>query len=225
MADAFSSRPESWDPDGPPRPPTFVQIRPPAAPGNARRKVGILGIGLALVMALGWGLYRVTDVREAPVVLQAAPVVTDAPAAQQVFGDFYPELVRRSVDTASSTPIWSSGVAARTAVAIRSVGFRSQAFQHAAGRNSQRDASRFIGVIGAAREGRYDRKRVAKAWFCVRRHRRCISPVAPHVRLKRLPTGLGMTVQIRPRGGWRQADPAGAHAPSGWSSRDQGRAR
>jgi hypothetical protein len=38
-----------------------------------------------------------------------------------------------------------------------------------------------------------------------------VSALAPHIRLKRLPIGLGMTLQINRRRG-RQADPAGAHA-------------
>jgi hypothetical protein len=200
MADAFSSRPESWDPDGPPRPPTFVQIRPPAAPGNARRKVGILGIGLALVMALGWGLYRVTDVREAPVVLQAAPVVTDAPAAQQVFGDFYPELVRRSVDTASSTPIWSrESLLERLSPFDPSVSDRRLSSTPPA---ETANATQAGSLELSVRLGKGDTigSALQKLGFASDAIADVISALAPHVRLKRLPTGLGMTVQIRPSG-------------------------
>src|SRR5258705_501912 len=98
MADAFS------DFDGPPRPPTFVQIRTPSAPGSASRKLGILGIGLTLVMALGWAVYCVTDERDPTVVTQAAPTVTDAPSPQHVVtADLNAELSGRAIDAAVST--------------------------------------------------------------------------------------------------------------------------
>src|SRR5262245_24513877 len=109
MADASPSRPDSWDSDRLRRSPTFVQIRPPAAPG-VRRKVGIVVAGLALAMALGWAAHRVTEEPEAPVVTQAAPTaptVTHIPAPQAVSPDLYDELARDAIDTAVSTPPWS----------------------------------------------------------------------------------------------------------------------
>lgn len=201
MTDAFSSRPESWDPDGPPRPPTFVQIRPPAAPGNARRKVGILGIGLALVIALGWGLYHVIDVwEEAPVVLQAAPVMTNAPAPQQIFGDLYPELLRRSVDTASSTPIWSrESLLDRLSPFDPSISDRRPSSTPPA---ETANATQAGSLELSVRLGKGDTigSALQKLGFASDAIADVISALAPHVRLKRLPTGLGMTVQIRPSG-------------------------
>lgn len=107
MADALSSRPDFGDSDGPPRPPTFVQIRPPAVPGRARWKVGVPGIGVALVMAVGWGIYRTTEDRDAPVVAQAEAVSTDVATPQHVFVELYDELARRAIDSAISTPAWT----------------------------------------------------------------------------------------------------------------------
>ena len=214
MADAFSSRPESRDPDGPPRPPTFVQIRPPAAPGNAKRKVGILTIGLALVMALGWGLYRVTDVWEAPVVLQAAPVMTDAPAPQQVFGDLYPELVRRAVDTASSTPIWSrESLLDRLSPFDRSVSDGRPSSTAPAETATATQAGSWSYRSGSGRAIRSE----ARCKSSVLRQTpspMSFLPGAPcqaHASADR----LGMTVQIRPSGEDGAKRSCSAHTPSG----------
>ena len=77
MADPLSCRSESFNFDEPPRTPTFVQIRAPAAAGSARRMLGVVGVGIALVTALGWAAYRLTAVKQvAPIVAQATPTVT-----------------------------------------------------------------------------------------------------------------------------------------------------
>jgi hypothetical protein len=200
MADAFSSRPESWESDGPPRPPTFVQIRPPAAPGSARRKVGVVGIGLALVTALGWGVYRVTDERDAPVVAQAAPVLTDTPTPQQEFVGLYDELARREIDTAISTPAWSrESLMDRVSPFDPSVSDRMPSrTPPAETANATRAASFEVSV----RLGKGDTigSALQKLGLASDAIANVVSALAPHVRLKRLPTGLGMTVQIRPAG-------------------------
>ena len=149
-------------------------------------------------MALGWGLYRVTDVWEAPVPLQAAPVVTDAPVPQQAFEDLYPELVRRSVDTASSTPIWSrESLLDRLSPFDPSVSNRSPSSTPPA---ETANAAQAGSLELSVRLGKGDTigSALQKLGFASEAIADVISALAPHVRLKRLPAGLGMTVQIRP---------------------------
>jgi hypothetical protein len=200
MADASSSRPDSWDSDGPPRPPTFVQIRPPAAPGSAWRKVVVLGIGLGLLVGLGWSVYRVTDGRDAPVVAQTAPVPGDIPAPQQVFVDPYGELTRRAIDTAVSTPVWSrETLMERVSPFDPSVSDRMPSSTPPAETANTTQTGPFEISV---RLGKGDtiESALQKLGLASDTIANVISALAPHVRLKRLPTGLGMTVQIRSSG-------------------------
>ena len=196
MTDASSSRPESGDFDGPSRPPTFVQIRPPA--GGARWKVGVLGIGLALVMALGWSVYRVTEERDATEVAQVAAVSTDIATPQHVFVDLYDELARRAVDTAISTPAWSrESPMDRVSPFDPSVSDRMPSSSPPAETANTTQAGTFEISV---RLGKGDTigSALQKLGFASDAIANVVSALAPHVRLKRLPTGLGMTVQIRP---------------------------
>lgn len=198
MTDAFSSRPESWNSDGPPRPPTFVQIRPPA--GRARWKVGVLVIGLGLVMALGWSVYRVTEERNAPKVAQAAAVSTDIASPQPAFVDLYDELARRAIDTAISTPAWSrESPMDRVSPFDPSVSPQMPSSSPPAETANTTQAGAFEISV---RLGKGDTigSVLQKLGFASDAIASVVSALAPHVRLKRLPTGLGMTVQIRPAG-------------------------
>src|SRR5262249_12068893 len=94
--------------DGSPRPPTFVQIRPPATPARVKRRLGVLGVGLALVAAVGWMAHRPGGERDGSVT-PAAPQVTAAavPPAQPAPVDLHAELERRVIDRAAFAPLWT----------------------------------------------------------------------------------------------------------------------
>ena len=200
MANASASRPDSWDSDGQPRPPTFVQIRPPAASGSASGKIAVLGVGLGLLAALGWGVYRVTGERDAPVVAQAAPVPSDIPTPRQVFVDVNGDWARRAIDSAISTPVWS-----RETLMDRVSPFDPSASDRMASSLSPAetaDTTQTGPVEISVRLGKGDTigsalQRMGLASDTIAN---VISALAPHVRLKRLPTGLGMTAQIRRSG-------------------------
>ncbi len=202
MTDAFPPRPDSSDSDGPPRPPTFVQIRPPAA-GRTWRKLGVLSVGLVLVIALGWGFYRATSERAAPVVAQAPPAAAaDSPPTHPTSMDLYAELERRVIDRAASAPVWTeeslmdrvspfdtsashpvpSGVPADAAPADTA--------------GTPQDRPREVSVRLA--KGETIGSALQKLGLASDAIANIISVLASHVSLKRLPTGLGMTVHIWP---------------------------
>jgi hypothetical protein len=200
MADASSSRPNSWESDGPPRPPTFVQIRPPAAPGSARRKVVVLGIGLGLSAALGWTVYRVTDERDAPVMAQAAPVPTDIPTPQQVFVVPYGELARRAIDTAISTPVWSRETLMEWVSPFDPSNSDRMPSSPPPAETANTMQTGPVEISVRLGKGDTIGSALQKLGLASGTIANVISVLAPHVRLKRLPTGLGMTVQIRRSG-------------------------
>ncbi len=192
MADAYS--------DGPPRPPTFVQIRPPAAPASARRKLGILGLGLALVVAVGWAAYRVADqpAATATAVTQAAPAVTAAPAPQQAPVDLYAELARQAVDAAVSEPPWSrESLMDRVSPFDPSVTARAPSDAPPADSGNATEAGSFEIAVQLGK-GETIGSALKKRGISADTIADVISALAPHVKLKRLPVGLDMTVQIRP---------------------------
>jgi hypothetical protein len=201
MTDAFPPRPASSDPDGPPRPPTFVQIRPPAAPASAWQKLGVLSVGLALVTILGWGFYRVTDKRDAPAVTKATLAVTaHAPSSTPpVSVDFYADLERRAIDTAASAPAWSrESLMDRVSPFDVSASDRvpSRAPSDAPPADTTDDGSREVSVRLA--KGETIGSALQKLGLASDVVADVISALAAHVSLNRLPTGLGMTAQIRP---------------------------
>lgn len=196
MADAYSC-----DFDAPPRPPTFVQIRPPAAPGSAGRKLGILGVGLALVVVAGWAADRWTDKPPAaPAVSQAAPPVTAAPAPQPVPVDLYGELAGRAVDAAVAEPPWSrESLMERVSPFDPSVAARAPSSVPPADTGSAASAgAQEISVqLG---KGETIGSALKKRGFAADTIAEVISALSPHVSLKRLPAGLDMTVEVRPSG-------------------------
>jgi hypothetical protein len=205
MTDAFPQRPDSSDSDGPPHPPTFVQIRPPAAPIRVWLKLGVLCVGLTLVMALGWVFHRVADKRDASVVTQAAPTMTgNAPTTQAVPVDLYAELERRTIDAAASAPVW-----ARESLMDRVSPFDPSASDRmpsstppdtppADTASVTPEGPREVSVRLA--KGETIGSALQKLGLASDAIADVISALAAHVSLKRLPTGLGMTVQIRPAG-------------------------
>lgn len=200
MANASASRPDFRDSDGQLRPPTFVQIRPPAAPGGAWRKIAVLGVGLGLLATLGWSVYRVTDERDAPVSAQATPVPSDIPAPERIFVDVNGDLTRRAIDSAMSTPVWS-----RETLMDRVSPFEPSASDRMASSPSTAgtaDTTQTGPVEISVRLGKGDTigSALQRLGLAPDTIANVISALAPHVRLKRLPTGLGMTAQIRRSG-------------------------
>jgi hypothetical protein len=191
-----TGRPESFPVDEPKRAPTFVQIRPPARPGTAYRTAGIVGVGIAVATALGWAAYRpAVHPASAPAAMQAAPSATGTPQ-QLVPANLEAELAELTVETAVSEPPWR-----RQSLMDRLVPFETPVPDHhapaaadtrpAAQPNSYEVSVRLDkgDTIGSAlQKFGFDAESIADA----------ISVLARHVRLKRLPIGLDMTLQVRP---------------------------
>jgi hypothetical protein len=190
---------ESFNPDESTRPPTFVQIRAPAGPGMARRMLFIGGVAMALAMAVAWAAWHLTADQGAPVAMQPAPVATGPLSPQPDPADLESELARLTIDAAASEPLWT-----RQSLMHKVLPFDASVparrvlvdAQPAETRNATQAGSYEVSVrlgkgdtIGSAlqRLG-LEAEAIADA----------VSALAPHVRLKRLPIGLGMTLQIRP---------------------------
>ena len=198
MADPSSSRPDLSTADKSPRPPTFVRIDAPL-PGSRRKMLVVVGIAIALTTALGWAAWRLTPEPAALVVMQAAPPVAEVPPPQPVPADLDSELARLTIDTAASQPVWR-----RESLMDRISPFDASVPDHqipsgpspADPPNATPDGSYEMSV----RLGRGDTigSALQKLGFEVKAIADAVSAVAPHVRLKRLPIGLGMTLQIRP---------------------------
>jgi hypothetical protein len=201
MDDPSSNRLESADPDGARRPPTFVQIRPPARPGAARLKLGIVGVGFVLAAGLCWGAYRLGVEQVKPAVTQSALTATETPSPRQEPLDLYPELARRATDQAMATPAWSrESLMDRVAPFDPSVPDRSMLSDappadmrpevHAASYEVSVRLAKGETIGGALQKRGFAAETVAEV----------VSALARHVSLKRLPVGLGMVLQIRPAG-------------------------
>lgn len=194
-----TGRPESFIVDESTRPPTFVQIRPPARPGTAYKTLGIVGVGIAVVTGLGWAAYHLTAPSAgAPVAMQAAPAVTETPPPPAAANP-ESELAELTVDTAVSPPAWH-----RQSLMDRIVPFDvsipdretpsgppAAATRHPAQPGSYEVSVRLDkgDTIGSA---------LQKLGFEAGAIADAVSALAPHVRLKRLPIGLDMTLQVRP---------------------------
>jgi hypothetical protein len=190
---------ESFNLDESTRPPTFVQIREPAGPGIARRMLFIGGVAMALAAAVGWAAWHLTADQVAPVATQAAPAVTRPPSPQPDPADLESELARLTIDAAASEPLWTRESLMDTLLPFDASAPARQVLadaQPADTRNATQPGSYEVSVrlgkgdtIGSAlqRLG-LEAEAIADA----------VSALAPHVRLKRLPIGLGMTLQIQP---------------------------
>ena len=198
MADPSSSRPDLSNVDKSPRPPTFVRIDAPL-PGSRRKVLVVVGVGIALTTALGWAAWRLTPQPAAPVAMQAAPAVAEVPAPQPAPANLDSELARLTIDTAASQPVWR-----RESLMDRISPFDASVPDHQTPSgpspsdppNATPDGSYEMSV----RLGRGDTigSALQKLGFEAKAIADAVAAVAPHVRLKRLPIGLGMTLQIRP---------------------------
>jgi hypothetical protein len=190
---------ESFNLDESTRPPTFVQIREPAGPGIARRMLFIGSMALALAAAFGWAVWHLADDQVAPVAMQTAPAVTEPLPPHPDPAKLESELARLTIDTAASDPLWTRESLMDGILPFDASGPARQVLgqaQPAETRNATQDGSYEVSVrlgkgdtIGSAlqRLG-VEAEAIADA----------VAALAPHVRLKRLPVGLGMTLQIRP---------------------------
>jgi len=180
------------------RPPTFVQIRPPATPASAWRKFGVASAGVALVVGIGWVFHRVTDKQDAPALSQVVPTTRSAaPPAQPVAVDLYAELERRAIDTAASAPAWTrESLMDRVSPFVPSISAADAPPAEApdAAQNGPREVSVRLG------KGETIASALQKLGLASETVAGVISALTAHVSLKRLPSGLGMTVQIRPAG-------------------------
>lgn len=207
MADA-----SSCDSDRPPRPPTFVQIRPPVKRSGAGRKLGILAVGLALASAAAGAAYRWIDRPSAPGMIATAPAVTaetlasiPLPLPQPTPEDLYGELARRAVDAALANPPWSRG-----SLLDRMSPFDPSAAARVPADTPPSDTPP-TSMGNAATAGAFEMavqlgkgetigSALKKRGFAADTIAHVISALAPHVSLKRLPIGLDMTVEVRPSG-------------------------
>lgn len=199
MDDPSSSRVDSSDSDGARRPPTFVQIRPPARPGAARLKLAIVGAALVFAAVLAWSAYRPGVEQVESLVTQAAPVPTETPAPRQAPADLYPELARRATDEARARPVWSrESLMDRVAPFDPSVPDRSVTAEAppADTRPSAHDGS--YEVTARLGKGETIGSALQKRGFTAKTVAEVVSALARHVSLKRLPIGLDMVLQIRP---------------------------
>jgi hypothetical protein len=197
MAEPSSWRPHPFESDGPP---TFVQIRPPATHGRAGRKLAILGVGFALAASLCWTAWRVTGERAVPVVTEAAPTVSETASPRQMPPDLYDELARRAVDTAASTPAWSrESLMGRLSPFDPSVPDRAPSPALPAEAVNTPPDGRFEVSVRLGK-GETIGGALRKLGFAADAIAEAVSVLARHVSLKRLPIGLGMTVQVQPAG-------------------------
>jgi hypothetical protein len=158
------------------------------------RRLGILCVGLGLAAAVGWFAHRVTDGPHAPVVTQAPPTTTaDARAPQPVPVDLDAELERRVIDRAASAPLWTrESPLDRVSPFDPSVSDRAPSSTPP---DTPPDSSREVSVHLA--KGETVGSALQKLGVASDAVADVISALAAHVSLKRLPTGLGMTAQIR----------------------------
>jgi hypothetical protein len=197
MADAYSCRPQS-EGDGPPRPPTFVQIRPPARRVDMYRKVSIAVLGLALAMAVALAAYRVIDEPAAIAVIRAAAPVSDAPSPPPVSADLQGELARQAVDSAAFAPIWTRESPIDRLSPFDPSVARGPSATPAADPVDATGSSEISVQLG---KGETIGGALRRLGFAADAIADVVSALAPHVKLKRLPIGLDMTVRLGPSEG------------------------
>jgi hypothetical protein len=199
MDDPSSRRLESFDSDGARRPPTFVQIRPPARPRAARLKLGIVGAALVFAAVICWNAYRLSVEQVAPPVTQTALTATETPSPRQEPADLYPELARRATDQAMATPAWSQeSLMDRVAPFDPSVPARSVTSDAPSADMSPEAHAGSYEVTARLGKGETIGSALQKRGFAADTVAEVVSALARHVSLKRLPIGLGMVLQIRP---------------------------
>jgi hypothetical protein len=199
MDDPSSSRFASLDSDGAQRPPTFVQIRPPARPGAARLKLGIVGVALAFAAVLCWSAYRLSGEQVEPLVAQRALLPTEAPSPRQEPVDLYPEFARRATDEAMATPVWSrESLMDRVTPFDPLVPGRSMPSEAPSADTRPEGEAGSYEVTARLGKGETIGGALQKRGFAANTIAEVVSALARHVSLKRLPIGLDMVLQIRP---------------------------
>ena len=199
MDDPSSSRLDSSDPDGARRPPTFVQIRPPARPGTARLRLGIVGAAFLLAAVLCWSAYRLSGEQAEPLATQTARAPTEAPSPQQEPADLYAELARRATDEAMTTPAWSrESLMDRVAPFDPSAADRSMRSEAPPADIRPEPPAGSYEVTARLGKGETIGAALQKRGFAASTVAEVVSALARHVSLKRLPIGLDMVLRIRP---------------------------
>ena len=190
---------ESFNLDESTRPPTFVQIREPAGPAIGRRMLFIGGVAIALAAAFGWAAWHPTADQVAPVAMQAAPAVT-GPLSPQ------PDPAKLEIRTGQAhdrrcriRAALDAGIADGRHIAVRCLSSRSPGAWRCAAAGA-RPATQAGSYEVSVRLGKGDTIASALQGLGVEAEAiaDAVSALAPHVRLKRLPIGLGMTLQILP---------------------------
>ena len=159
----------------------------------------IAGVGIALVAALGWAAYRLTVNQVGPVVMQAAPTVTETLSPQPVPADLYPELARLTTDAAVSAPVWSRE-SLMDWISPFDASVPDRQVLSGAPPADTRNVTQAGSYEVSVRLGKGDTigSALQKLGFEAEAIADAVSALAPHIRLKRLPIGLGMTLQIQP---------------------------
>lgn len=173
-----------------------MQIRPPARRIGTYRTLGIAGLGVALVMAVALAAYRVIDEPVAIEVIHAAAPVRDVRSPQPVSADLHGELARQAIDSAAFAPVWTrESSIERLSPFDPSVSARAPSAAPPAGPGNATSVGPYeisvqLGkgetIGGALRRLGFPADAIADV----------VSALAPHVKLKRLPVGLDMTVQL-----------------------------
>jgi hypothetical protein len=199
MNDPSSSRRESFDSDEARRPPTFVQIRPPARPGAARLKLGIAGAALVFAAVLCWSAYRLSVEQVEPLATQTALTATETPSPRQEPADLYPEFARRATDQAMAAPAWSrESLMERVAPFDPSVSGRSMVSDAPPADTRSEEPAGSYEVTARLQKGETIGSALQKRGFTAQTVAEVVSALARHVSLKRLPIGLDMVLRIRP---------------------------
>jgi hypothetical protein len=193
------------NPDESPRPPTFVQIHPPARPGMAYRMLGAVGAGIAVVAGMGWGAYRMAaDQAVAPVAaqiaMQDASSVIEALPPQPAPADLESELAKLTIDAAVSAPAWHRQSLMESMSPFDASAPDRQASSGASPPADAHDATQAGSYEVSVRLDKGDTigGALQKLGFEAEAIADAVAALKPHVRLKRLPVGQGLTLQIRP---------------------------
>ncbi len=185
--------------DEAPRPPTFVQIRPPARPGMVRRNVLLAAGGIVLIATVGWIVHRSGFDPAAVPVAQQAPLAVVGGQSLPVPPSVDAGLATLAFDVAVTTPLSGRETLMGWILPFDAAAPERQADPGAPSADT-RDASHGRQYEVSVRLAKGDTIGTAlqKLGFETAAIADAVAALAPHVRLKRLPIGLGLTLQVRP---------------------------